>query len=98
MISNERSFVGGFRLPARCAKTPVQENTLTEQHIQIERKSFAFVLKENPRGCLLRITEEVGGKRNTIIIPAPGLAQFRNVLDQMIGMVPAGDVGADAER
>jgi hypothetical protein len=32
-------------------------------------------LRENPRGMLLRINEEVQGRRNTIIIPAPGLEE-----------------------
>jgi hypothetical protein len=41
-------------------------------------------LKENPRGRFLRITEDVNGRRDTIIIPAPGLEDFRNVLEQML--------------
>ena len=52
--------------------------------IQIERKTFVFALKENPRGRFLRITEDVGGRRDTIIIPAPGLEDFRKTLDDMV--------------
>ena len=51
---------------------------------QIERKTFVFTLKENPRGRFLRITEDVGGRRDTIIIPAPGLEDFRKLLDDMV--------------
>ncbi len=45
---------------------------------------FVFRLKENVRGRLLRITEDTGGKRNSIIIPATGLAEFKKLLDEMI--------------
>jgi PurA ssDNA and RNA-binding protein len=65
------------------AKQAVPEETLKTERIQIERKSFVFSLKENPRGRFLRITEDVGGRRDTIIIPAPGLDEFRRVVDDM---------------
>ena len=65
-------------------KPPVNEDTLVSQKIQIERKTFVFTLKENPRGRFLRITEDVGGRRDTIIIPAPGLADFKKLLDEMV--------------
>ena len=62
----------------------VQEDTLKTELIHIERKSFLLTLKENPRGRFLRISEEVGGKRSSIIIPATGLAEFKNLLDIMV--------------
>ncbi len=52
--------------------------------IDVERKSFLFDLKENDRGRFLRITEDVRGRRDTIIIPAPGLEDFRRAIDHMI--------------
>ncbi len=52
--------------------------------IQIERKQFFFDLKENPRGRFLRITEDVGGRRDTIIIPSTGLEQFMDVISRAI--------------
>lgn len=67
-----------------------EETTLRTDQIQIERKNFAFILKENPRGRFLRIIEDVGGRRNTIIIPAPGLEGFRKVLEEMV-KAAAGD-------
>lgn len=45
---------------------------------------FVFALKENPRGRFLRITEDVGGRRDTIIIPSTGLEEFKYLLDEMI--------------
>jgi len=43
-----------------------------------------LILKENPRGRFLRISEEVNGKRNAIIIPSTGLADFKKLLDEMV--------------
>jgi hypothetical protein len=83
MISNERPSPYGKR-PYSQPKPPVAEDTLRSDKVQIERKTFVFTLKENPRGRFLRITEDVGGRRDTIIIPAPGLNDFRDVLEQMI--------------
>jgi hypothetical protein len=83
MISNDRPSAYGNR-PYGAPKPPVNEETLKSDKIQIERKTFLFSLKENPRGRFLRITEDVGGRRDTIIIPAPGLEDFRNLLDDML--------------
>jgi len=52
--------------------------------LTIERKLFIFALKENTRGRLLRITENIGERRNTIIIPATGLRDFLKQLEEMI--------------
>ena len=71
---------GGFHQP----KPPVHEDTLKTGSIDIERKTFYMTLRENPRGRLLRITEEGGGKRSTIIIPAPGLKDFHKLLTEMM--------------
>ena len=60
------------------------EDVLFSEKTQIERKQFFFDLKENPRGRFLRITEDVGGRRDTIIIPATGLEQFRDMIDHAI--------------
>ncbi len=65
-------------------KPRVTEDTLKSGIIQIERKTFILTLRENPRGRLLRITEEIGGRRNSIIIPSTGLAEFKKVVGEMI--------------
>jgi hypothetical protein len=65
-------------------KPKIIEDTLKSGLVQIERKTFAFFLKENDRGRLLRITEETNGKRSSIIIPTTGLAEFKKLLDEMI--------------
>ena len=65
-------------------RPPVNEDTLKTSEVQIERKNFVFTLKENPRGRFLRITEDVGGRRDTIIIPSTGLAEFKKLVDEMV--------------
>jgi len=83
MISNDRPSPYGNRSYGQ-PKPPVNEETLKSDKVQIERKTFVFTLKENPRGRFLRITEDVGGRRDTIIIPAPGLDDFKKLLDDMV--------------
>jgi len=83
MISNDRPWPHGNR-SFGSPKPPSNEETLKSDKVQIERKTFLFALKENPRGRFLRITEDVGGRRDTIIIPAPGLEEFRKILDEMV--------------
>jgi hypothetical protein len=88
MISNERPMPYGHRLPnGGNAKSGVAEETLKSEKIQIERKTFAFSLKQNPRGQFLRITEGTDGRRDTIIVPATGLEEFKRVLEIMIQVV-----------
>jgi hypothetical protein len=93
MISNERPSPYG-RQPYQShsygapkygqPRPPVNEDTLKSAEVQIERKFFVFTLKENPRGRFLRITEDVGGRRDTIIIPSTGLADFKKIVDDMV--------------
>jgi hypothetical protein len=88
MISNERPAPYGNRQhgerPYSPAKPQVAEDTLKSSKVQIERKTFLLALKENARGRFLRITEDVGGRRDTIIIPAPGLEEFKKLVDEMV--------------
>ena len=64
-------------------RAPANEDTLKTEKLQIERKSFVFALKENPRGRFLRITEDVSGRRDAIIVPATGLEEFRQMIEDM---------------
>ena len=83
MISNERPSPF-YRRPYEQPKPPVSEDTLKSEQLQVERKLITLTLKENPRGRFLRIVEDVGGRRNSIIIPAPGLEEFTKILGQMV--------------
>ena len=85
MISNERPSPYGNRPHYSAAPKPaVAEETIKTEKLQIERKTFVFTLKENPRGRFLRITEDVGGRRDNIIVPSTGLEEFQKVLGEMV--------------
>ena len=60
------------------------DTQLRTTHLRIERKQFTFDLKENPQGTFLRITESGHDHRNTIIIPATGIKQFCDALNEVI--------------
>ncbi len=60
------------------------DTSLNSHSIQVERKHITFDLKENPRGRFLRIIEEVGGRRDAVIVPVSGLDEFRDALDKVI--------------
>jgi len=60
------------------------EQQLLSERIQIERKQFFFDFKENPRGRFLKITEDVGGRRDTIIVPSSGLDLFCETIEKAI--------------
>jgi len=68
------------------------EDSIANESIQIERKQFSFDLRENRRGILLRVTEEVRGHRDTIIIPATGLRDFSDALLRMIEVIEEEDL------
>jgi len=84
MFSNDRATSGSPPFGNTGPRPGGTEDTLRTEKIQIERKTFVFSLKENPRGRFLRITEDVSGRRDTIIIPAPGLVDFKKILDEMV--------------
>ena len=60
------------------------DDVIITERIQVERKQFFMDLKENPRGRFLRITEDVKGRRDTIIVPATGLHLLRDALERII--------------
>jgi hypothetical protein len=93
MISNERTWPSTrnpYRPPYQKSADPrpprpfVHEDTLKSGQLQVERKHFLLMLKENPRGRFVRISEEVGGRINSIIIPATGLEEFHKILGEMV--------------
>ena len=75
------------------------ETLLLTDRVQIERKMFCFEVKENPRGRFLKITEDVGGRRDAIIVPTSGIEAFRDALTRAIEasrqVSPAGGMTAN---
>ena len=62
----------------------MDQPTLIEEVIDVERKTFFIELKENPRGRFVRLTEDVRGRRDTIIIPISGVEDIRDALDRIL--------------
>jgi hypothetical protein len=84
MNSNERPWRPDWRPSGFHQKPPVQEIELLRREITVERKIFSLVLKENPRGLFVRIVERNGNRADSIIIPAPGLKDFHQLLVEMV--------------
>jgi hypothetical protein len=64
---------------------PVNE-PLASEKISIDRKVFFLDLKENNRGRFLKITEDVGGRRDTIMLPVAAFRDFAEALDRLIDL------------
>ena len=60
------------------------DKELFNDNAQIERKYLSFSLRENARGRFIRITEDVGGRRDAVVIPAAGLEKVSDILNQAI--------------
>jgi len=57
---------------------------IASEKVAIERKIFFLDLKENQRGRFLKITEDVGGRRDTIMLPAGAFRDFLEALQRLV--------------
>jgi hypothetical protein len=57
---------------------------IASEKVTHERKLFFLDLKENQRGRFLKITEDVGGRRDTIMLPAPAFREFLEALQRLV--------------
>jgi len=57
---------------------------LASEKISIDRKIFFLDLKENNRGRFLKITEDVGGRRDTIMLPAEAFRDFAEAFARLV--------------
>ena len=62
----------------------MQAAPIASEKIMNERKIFFLDLKENQRGRFLKITEDVGGRRDTIMLPATAFKDFVEALERLI--------------
>jgi hypothetical protein len=84
MISTHPAVPSSIARDAKASPpAAVEEHTLHSERLQIERKTFTLSMRENPRGRFLRITEDVAGRHDTIIVPEPGLKEFLRVLTEL---------------
>ena len=66
------------------SQRPPPSPPIASEKIAHERKLFFLDLKENQRGRFLKITEDVGGRRNTIMLPAEGFRDFVEALERLV--------------
>lgn len=62
----------------------VSSEPLASEKVAIERKLFFLDLKENNRGRFLKITEDVAGRRDTIMLPAEAFDDFLDALQRLM--------------
>jgi hypothetical protein len=58
--------------------TPIASEKITS-----DRKIFFIDLKENARGRFVKITEDVGGRRDTIMLPITAVTEFLEALGRI---------------
>jgi len=63
---------------------PPPSPPIASEKIAHERKLFFLDLKENDRGRFLKITEDVGGRRDTIMLPAAAFKDFVEALQRLV--------------
>ncbi len=56
---------------------------LHTEKILTDRKIFFLDLKENDRGRFVKITEDVRGRRDTIMLPVESLDEFIEALQEI---------------
>lgn len=57
---------------------------IASEKVAFERKIFFLDLKENQRGRFMKITEDVGGRRDTIMLPAEAFKEFLDALQRLV--------------
>jgi len=60
-----------------------QHTPIASEKIVTDRKVFFLDLKENSRGRFLKITEDVSGRRDTIMLPMPAAQEFIEALSRL---------------
>lgn len=62
----------------------MSSDPIAAEKVAIDRKIFFLDLKENQRGRFLKITEDVGGRRDTIMLPAAAFRDFLEALQRLV--------------
>ena len=63
---------------------PPPSPPIASEKITNEREILFLDLKENQRGRFLKITEDVGGRRDTIMLPAEAFKDFVEALQRLV--------------
>jgi hypothetical protein len=60
------------------------DRVLASEKVVAGRKIFFLDYKENNRGRVLKITEDVNGRRDTIMVPDEALDDFADALERIL--------------
>ncbi|MEY3479677.1 MAG: hypothetical protein RIQ71_452 [Verrucomicrobiota bacterium] len=69
------------------------DRVLASEKVVSGRKVFFLDYKENSRGRVLKITEDVNGRRDTIMVPDEALDDFADALERILNSDSAADQG-----
>lgn len=73
------------------------DKVLASEKIVAGRKIFFLDFKENSRGRVLKITEDVSGRRDTIMVPDEALDDFYEALGRILDADDAAHASGDAD-
>ncbi len=73
------------------------DKVLASEKIVAGRKIFFLDFKENSRGRVLKITEDVNGRRDTIMVPDEALDDFYEALGRILDADDAAHAGGDSD-
>ncbi len=76
----------------------MESDLLHTEKILADRKVFFLDLKENARGKVVKITEDVSGNRDTIMVPAEILGDFIGALQDIQATSDGESDGASDEE
>jgi hypothetical protein len=62
------------------------QSVIASEQFTVNRKKFYLDLKENSRGRVYKITEDVGGRRDTIMLPAESVSEFIDALSRLVSI------------
>jgi hypothetical protein len=62
---------------------------IASEQFTVDRKKFYLDLKENSRGRVYKITEDVSGHRDTIMLPAECVSEFIEALSRLASIEQA---------
>ena len=71
------------------------DQPLHTEKIVTDRKTFFLDLKENDRGRFVKITEDVRGRRDTIMVPEECLDDFIDALHDIADVNDGKEIGGD---
>jgi hypothetical protein len=72
------------------------DRVLASEKVVAGRKIFFLDYKENSRGRVLKITEDVNGRRDTIMVPDEALDDFADALERILDADAAGESSENA--